>query len=91
MFFVREALEQASSRRAAAYHARRFAQAGIRQVADVCGGIGGDALAFARAGLRVTLYEQDPARALFAAGERAGGGPGGAHGRGAGGRDEAEA
>ena len=66
MYFVREALEQASSRRAAAYHARRFVQAGIRRVADTCGGIGGDALAFARAGLGVTLYEQDPARALFA-------------------------
>ena len=66
MFFVREALEQASSRRAAAYHARRFVQAGVTQVADTCGGIGGDALAFARAGLRVTLYEQDAARALFA-------------------------
>ena len=67
MYFVREALEQASSRRAAAYHARRFLQAAMRDVADVCGGIGGDALAFARAGLRVSLYEQDPARSLFAA------------------------
>ncbi len=66
MFFVREALEQASSARAAAYHARRFAEAGVGTVADVCGGIGGDALAFARRGLRVTLYERDPTRALFA-------------------------
>ena len=67
MSFVREALEQASSRRAAAYHARRFVRAGAGAVADVCGGIGGDALAFARAGLSVTLYEQDSVRALFAA------------------------
>jgi hypothetical protein len=66
MFFLREALEQASGARAAAYHARRFAEAGVGTVADVCGGIGGDALAFARAGLRVTLYERDPDRALFA-------------------------
>ena len=67
MYFVEEALEQASSARAAAYHASRFAEAGITSVADLCGGIGGDALAFARAGLKVTLVESDPVRALFAA------------------------
>ena len=66
MFFVREALEQASGAQAAAYHARRFAQAGFRSVTDLCGGIGGDALAFAQAGLRVTLVERDPVRALLA-------------------------
>jgi hypothetical protein len=67
MFFIREALEQASSARAAEYHAARFVEAGVTHVADLCGGIGGDAIAFARAGLRVTLYECDPARARFAA------------------------
>ena len=67
MYFVREALEQASGWGAANYHAARFVQAGITTVADLCGGIGGDALAFARAGLNVTLYERDPIRALFAA------------------------
>lgn len=66
MYFVREALEQASGLGTAAYHARRFAAAGIGSVADLGGGIGGDSLAFARAGLRVRLYEQDPIRALFA-------------------------
>lgn len=66
MFFTREALEQASSARAASYHAERFLQAGLNSVADLCGGVGGDALAFARRGLNVTLYELDPARALFA-------------------------
>lgn len=66
MFFTREALEQASSAGAAAYHAARFVQAGVSTVADLCGGVGGDALAFARRGLAVTLYERDPARALFA-------------------------
>jgi hypothetical protein len=66
MYFVREALEQASSARAAAYHAERFARADMASVADLCGGIGGDALAFAARGLRVTLSERDPARALFA-------------------------
>ncbi len=67
MFFVREALEQASGQRIAAYHAARFTAAGAEHVSDLGGGIGGDTLAFARAGLRVTLYEQDPARAAFAA------------------------
>ncbi len=66
MYFVREALEQASGGGTATYHASRFVQAGITTVADLGGGIGGDALAFARAGLRVTLYEQDPVRARFA-------------------------
>ncbi len=65
MYFTREALEQASGARAADYHARRFADAGLASVADLGGGIGGDALAFARRGLRVTLYETDPVRALF--------------------------
>ena len=66
MYFTREAGEQASGVHAAAYHARRFADAGLTEIADLCGGIGGDALAFAAQGLDVTLYENDPARALFA-------------------------
>ena len=66
MYFVREALEQASSARAATYHATRFVEAGVTRVADLCGGIGSDALAFARRGLQVSLYELDTVRALFA-------------------------
>ena len=66
MYFVREALEQASGRGAADYHAARLAAAGVATVADLGGGIGGDALAFARAGLGVTLFERDPVRARFA-------------------------
>ena len=66
MYFVREALEQASGAATAAYHAQRFVSAGVKQIADLGGGIGGDALAFARAGLQVTLYERDPIRARFA-------------------------
>ncbi len=67
MYFIREALEQASGQKAADYHAARLAASGAASVSDLGGGIGGDALAFARAGLRVTLYESDPARAAFAA------------------------
>lgn len=67
MYFVREALEQASGMRVADYHAARLQAAGLPRVADLGGGIGGDALAFARAGLIVTLTERDPLRARFAA------------------------
>ncbi len=67
MYFVREALEQASGRGTADYHARKLSEAGAESVSDLGGGIGGDALAFARVGLRVTLYERDPVRAAFAA------------------------
>ena len=66
MYFVREALEQASGRGTADYHAARLKASGAESVSDLGGGIGGDALAFARAGLRVTLYESDPVRAAFA-------------------------
>jgi hypothetical protein len=66
MYFVREALEQSSGLGVADYHAARLAASGIATLADLGGGIGGDALAFARAGLHVTLYERDPVRARFA-------------------------
>jgi len=66
MYFVREALEQASGRGVAGYHASRLKASGALSVSDLGGGIGGDALAFARADLRVTLYERDPVRAAFA-------------------------
>lgn len=66
MYFVREALEQASGAATSAYHARRLVAAGVTEVADLGGGIGGDALAFARAGLQVTVYERDRIRARFA-------------------------
>ncbi len=66
LFVTRESLEQASGLRASAYHAGRLRAMGASHVNDLCGGIGGDALAFARAGLSVTLYEHDPVRALFA-------------------------
>lgn len=67
MFFVREALEQASGQNVADYHVTRLMASGAATVSDLGGGIGGDSLAFARAGLRVTLYERDLVRAAFAA------------------------
>lgn len=63
MFFTREALEQASSEVVARYRARRFA--GRRLVADLCCGIGGDALALAD---QTTLLavDRDPLRLAMA-------------------------
>jgi hypothetical protein len=60
MLFVREALEQASDQRLAAYHASRFA-AGA-PVADLTVGIGADLIALARRG-PVVGFEIDPERA----------------------------
>jgi hypothetical protein len=66
LFFDREALEMATPTRVAFYHAQRFVTAGARRVLDLGGGVGGDSLAFACAGLTVALYERDPARAHLA-------------------------
>jgi hypothetical protein len=63
MFFTRKGLEQASGKTVAAYKAGRFA-AGSR-LADLCCGIGGDLLAFARRG-PATGVERDPLTAAFA-------------------------
>lgn len=65
MYFEREALQQASGDVPAAHRARRLAPFGI--VADLCCGIGGDALALAREGAAVHAVEQDPVRAAMAA------------------------
>lgn len=64
LFFDREGLEMASSGLIAGYHAGRLA--GARHVLDLGGGVGIDSMAFARAGLTVTLFERDPARAILA-------------------------
>lgn len=65
MFFVREALEQASSETVAAYRAQRFAAAGVNHVADLGCGIGGDSLALA-AHAEVTGVDWDPVRVAMA-------------------------
>ncbi|MFO0880132.1 MAG: hypothetical protein U0840_22520 [Gemmataceae bacterium] len=57
MFFTREALEQASSEAVARHRARRFA--GLSRVADLCCGIGGDALALTEVG-EVLAVDNDP-------------------------------
>ena len=65
MYFVREALEQSSSEEVAAYRARRFAAAGVRRVADLGCGIGGDSLGLA-AHADVTGVDWDPVRVAMA-------------------------
>lgn len=62
-------VEQASGARVASWKARRMAEAlgAGGEVLDVCCGIGGDAMALARAGLRVTAVDLDERRAWMAA------------------------
>jgi hypothetical protein len=67
MFFTPDGLEQATRTRVADHRAARI----VRElpgasVADLGCGIGGDLIAAARAGLRVTGIEQDPATAAAA-------------------------
>ncbi|MGB1125924.1 MAG: THUMP-like domain-containing protein [Phycisphaeraceae bacterium] len=67
-------VEQASGAAVAAYKARRFADllGGGATIADLCCGIGGDAMALADAGLDVIAVDRDPLRAWMA---RQNGGP----------------
>ncbi|MDQ1738976.1 MAG: hypothetical protein QOE53_628, partial [Pseudonocardiales bacterium] len=66
LLFTAEGLEQATRIEVADHRAARFARAGLGSVLDLCCGLGSDALAFARAGLRVSGVEQDPATAALA-------------------------
>lgn len=65
MYFVRAALEQASAEVVARHRARRFADLGCTQIADLGCGIGGDAIALA-AQAEVTGIEWDPVRLAVA-------------------------
>lgn len=60
LYFTPAGLEQSTRRSVAELRARRYAAAGVRRVADLCCGIGGDALAFARAGIGVLAVDRDP-------------------------------
>ncbi|MGV9288845.1 THUMP-like domain-containing protein [Streptomyces sp. NPDC003719] len=63
MFFTPNGVEQSTRASVAAYRAERFQELGITSVADLCCGIGGDAIALARAGIRVLAVDRDPATA----------------------------
>ncbi|MGW1889421.1 THUMP-like domain-containing protein [Streptomyces sp. NPDC002004] len=60
MFFTPNGVEQSTRASVAAYRAERFAEMGVRSVADLCCGIGGDAIALARAGISVLAVDRDP-------------------------------
>ncbi|PCE15355.1 SAM-dependent methyltransferase [Microbacterium sp. SZ1] len=67
MLFTRSGLEQATRLGVAARHAQRLRRAGMTSVADLGCGIGGDALAFAGAGLDVHAVDADEVTAAIAA------------------------
>lgn len=67
LLFTPAGLEQATRMPVAAVHARRFRDAGVSRVADLGCGIGGDALAFAGAGLDVLAVDADETTAALAA------------------------
>lgn len=67
-----DGLEQASRPEVADHRARRMAATGVTAVVDLGCGIGADALAFARAGLRVVAVERDPVTAAVARANLAG-------------------
>ena len=66
LYFTRDALEQATRASVAVARAKRLVGAGVTAVVDLGCGIGGDLVAFARAGLRVRGAERDPLRAAVA-------------------------
>nr|WP_245654512.1 methyltransferase domain-containing protein [Streptomyces violens] len=66
MFFTPNGVEQSTRRSVAVHRAARLAALGVRSVADLCCGIGGDAIAYARAGIRVLAVDRDPLTAEVA-------------------------
>lgn len=60
LYFTEAGYEQSTRREVARLRAERFMSAGVRRVADLCCGIGGDALAFAQAGIDVLAVDRDP-------------------------------
>lgn len=66
LYFTPDSLEQSTRSTVATHRAERLATAGATSVIDLGCGIGGDLIAFARAGLRVRGVETDPVRAAIA-------------------------
>jgi THUMP domain-like len=66
MLFTADGLEQATRLEIAARHAQRFRGTGVRQVFDLCCGIGADAMAFAGLDLAVTAIDADEVTATLA-------------------------
>ncbi|MFS3130123.1 THUMP-like domain-containing protein [Nocardioides sp. Bht2] len=66
LYFTPDALEQSTRLRVATHRATRLAMAGPSSVIDLGCGIGGDLIAFARAGLTVAGVDLDPVRVEIA-------------------------
>ncbi|MEU6141299.1 methyltransferase domain-containing protein [Streptomyces sp. NPDC047081] len=66
MFFTPNGVEQSTRASVASYRAERLKGLGVTSVADLCCGIGGDAIALARAGIRVLAVDRDPLTAAAA-------------------------
>jgi SAM-dependent methyltransferase len=60
MFFTPNGVEQSTRRPVAEHRAARLAALGVRRLADLCCGNGGDAIAAARAGISVLAVDRDP-------------------------------
>ena len=60
MYFTPNGVEQATRASVASHRARRFRELGVRRLADLCAGNGGDAIALARAGIAVLAVDRDP-------------------------------
>ncbi|MEU5596438.1 class I SAM-dependent methyltransferase [Streptomyces sp. NPDC020298] len=66
MYFTPNGVEQSTRTSVADYRAGRLTELGVTSVADLCCGIGGDAIALARAGIRVLAVDRDPLTAAVA-------------------------
>ncbi|MFI9648462.1 methyltransferase domain-containing protein [Streptomyces sp. NPDC052040] len=66
MFFTPNGVEQSTRTAVAVHRAQRLRALGVTSVADLCSGIGGDAIALARAGIRVLAVDRDPGTAAVA-------------------------
>ena len=60
MWFTPNGLEQSTRSSVAEHRAARLVAAGVSRVVDLCCGVGGDALALARAGVAVHAIDLDP-------------------------------
>ncbi|MER7622464.1 class I SAM-dependent methyltransferase [Streptomyces sp. NPDC126503] len=66
MYFTANGVEQSTRASVGAHRAARMEALGVRSVADLCSGIGGDAIALARAGISVLAVDRDPVTAAAA-------------------------
>ncbi len=67
MLWTAAGLEQATRPGVAEHRARRLADSGVQRVADLCCGVGADAIAFARAGIDVLAVDLDDGTVATAA------------------------